>query len=132
MKRTILVIAIIALVAVAVFGGQALAAKPSGGSMAIETDENLIAVLDDYITTSINYPQVRHISLTMLAWGLEEGDSVAIWHWMPNDPAYIDIITSYKYQTYEFDSDNFEIIITDNGGDIPTSVGYYITTTYER
>jgi len=37
MKRTILFIAVIALVAVAVFGGQALAVKPTGSTVKMES-----------------------------------------------------------------------------------------------
>ena len=132
MKRLIIVTVVIALVAVAVFGGQALAGKPTGSSVAIETDEFSITVLDDITSTSVNYPQVRHVSLTVFARGIVSSETVAIWLWMPdNSNPVIDTITANGFHTYEFDSDNFHMRIEDGGG-TPITVSYYVTTTYER
>ena len=132
MKRLIIFAAVIALVAVAVFGGQALAAKPSGSLVAIETEEFAIEVAENYEVVSVSYPQVRHISLTVCARGVASPDMVEIWHVMP-DGHWNDIATfdTSMDETYEFDSDNFAIDIIDVGGST-IQVSYYVTTTYER
>lgn len=133
MKRLIIVTAVIALVAVAVFGGQALAAKPTGSSVAIETHKFTSTYSKDVDAISINYPQVRHVSLTLCITGIDAGgDFVDLrnqtphgsWHYFPD-------ISSPHYQTYEFDTDNLLLDICDNGFN-PITVSYYITTTYER
>lgn len=71
-KRTILVTAVIALLAAAVFAGQAVAAKPTGSSVVIETLEGSFDSAD-YPTGYMGYyveetyPEVRHVTLTISA-----------------------------------------------------------------
>jgi hypothetical protein len=150
MKKLVLAVTLVALVAAAVFGGQAIASnKPAevtvseetsaiwGGSywgspVRIQTDENWITVSDDDVTTNIDYRQIRHVSLTLMVTGIEASDTVSIYLEMPSGQlGDIGYITADGLYTYEFDSDNFSIHTHDAGG-ILINVSYYITTTYPR
>jgi len=150
MKKLVLSVVLVALLAAAAFGGQAIASnKPAdvtvseetsaiwgsyywGSPVRIQTDEGIITVSGDDTTTNIDYPQVRHVSLTLWARGVVAPDFVEIHMVMPNDDLVrIDIIDTWGLHIYEFDSDNILISIRDAGG-APVDVTYYVTTTYGR
>jgi hypothetical protein len=134
MKRKILFIAVIALVAVAVFGGQALAARTTGSPVAMETRSGYAHVSED--TTAVvggtYYPDVRHVSLTLKTLGIDTyGDHANIWMFYGATVDTLSTITTNNVTVYEFDTDNWQLAIKDVGGD-PLEVWYHITMTYPR
>jgi hypothetical protein len=143
-KKTILVIAVIALVAVAVLGGQALAAKPTGSSIAIETYEGCFDATDypegfkgEFLRES--YPEVRHVSVTIGAHAFDQ---------MGNDLAQIvpkfgcpsnDIIdddrwwedSTHHEETFEFNTGYWYIYLKTTPLSSAT-YSYAVTVTYPR
>jgi hypothetical protein len=154
MKKLVLTVTVLALIAGAAFGGQAIASsKPadvtvseetseilfdwggpySGSPVRIQTDEGMITVFDEITDTRIEYPQVRHVSLTLLIEDIGATDVVEIYLYRPDgqDIARVDAIQSSGAHTYEFESDNIRIHASEDG-DFPLTISYYITTTYPR
>lgn len=153
MKKLLLAVVLVALLAAAAFGGQAVASSKStdisvseetseilfdwGGSywgspLRMQTDEGTITISNNSTYTNADYPQVRHVSLSLLALGLVAPDIVEIFVEMPNGIlAGVDNFQVGGFHTYEFDSDNFFIVISDTDGS-PVTVSYYVTTTYPR
>jgi hypothetical protein len=134
MKRLIIVTAVIALLAVAVFGGQALAARTVERPIAMETLSGYADVSGN--TTAVvggtYYPDVRHVSLTLKTLGIDtDGDHANIWMFYGATVDTLSTITTNAVTVYEFDTDNWQLAIKDVGGD-PLEVWYHITMTYPR
>jgi hypothetical protein len=147
MKRLIIITAVIALVAVAVFGGQALAAKPTGSSVVMETLEGCFSALeypDGYngVFLQEEYPEIRHVSLTIAAIAFDAGvgDDQVMVVTRSNCSDQFFIIDASEltwdsrfthFETHEFNTDNWEIWLT-----IPAdSYAYYaytVTVSYPR
>ena len=134
MKRLIIVTAVIALLAVVVFGGQALAARTVERPIAMETLSGYADVSGN--TTAVvggtYYPDVRHVSLTLKTLGIDtDGDHANIWMFYGATVDTLSTITTNNVTVYEFDTDNWQLAIKDVGGD-PLEVWYHITMTYPR
>lgn len=124
MKRTIIVIAVIALVAVAVFGGQALAAKPTGSSVVMETLDGYFFAYDDYPDgfagrfVDESYPEPRHVIVTIRADSFDmKGNDIAVLRINVGGAGWINLDSSDRdwedpqrqFKTLEFVADSWEI-----------------------
>ena len=150
MKKLLLTVALVALLAAAVFGGQAIASsKANDVSISEETSSILgssywgypvrMKTLSDNVTIeqgigSIkeNYPGVRHVSLTLHIAGLDDANDIATLQVYFGD-TYAPDLDSYSnevvYRTYEFDAERWTIQAQDDGGE-PIEIRYHATITY--
>jgi len=88
--------------------------------------DDWVSIFDEF------YPQVRHVSLTLLIQGIDTGgDSVGILMWFGPQTLYRDRVTTNGIKTYEFDTGNLQLDIWDFNRD-PVEVWYYATMTYPR
>jgi len=142
MKRLIIVTAVLALLAAAVFGGQALAAKPTCSSLAIETFRGHFYASDyldgfDRRFLEVPYPEVRHVSLTVTGAYFGENDDLIVL--MMDDVGLSNIIDaktrwdnpSYHFETYEFDT-HFWYIDIDTPAFSNAIYSYSVTVTFPR
>jgi hypothetical protein len=137
MKRTILVIAVIALVAVAVFGGQALAAKPSGSSVAMETIMGKVYASDigDPVEVRETYPETRNVHLTFVL--ADTGDSRDGWAIVRTriglslfDMSFL-TMDEEGFYTCEFDTNEWYLEVSPPSSG-QTHLRYEATITYPR
>ena len=84
------------------------------------------------IVTEI-YPEVRHVSLTLYARGLDRGNDVIHVVILLSDGTLrpLHLVKTNGFRTYEFDTNNWGLAIRDSGGS-PISADYYATVTYPR
>ena len=155
MKKLVLAVTSVALIAAAVFGGQAIASnKPADVTVSEETSAILgssywgyplrIKSLsgtaeisaDDQILLDETYPGTRHVSLTVFNWGSDSGippfaDGVQVSMYIPF-LGYNAIMESHQtdfYKTFEFDTDNWKLRARDYGNQT-LKVYYWATITY--
>jgi hypothetical protein len=155
MKKLVLAVTLVVLLAAAVVGGQALASsKPANVIVSEETASILgssywgyplrIKSLsgtaeisaDDQILLDETYPGTRHVSLTVFNWGVDSGippfaDGVEV---SMNIPflGYSAVMESHQtdfYKTFEFDTDNWKLRARDYGNQT-LKVYYWATITY--
>ena len=153
MKKLVLAVTMVVLLAAAVFGGQAIASsKPADISISEQTSEEILfdwgssyrgyplrmntlsgtEVLSNLPFTVIldeSYSGVRHVSLTIAASGFESNDFVRIDLETGSGPVIIGRIDDTGLYTYEFDTDNWKLGADDEGG-FPLYVRYWATITY--
>jgi len=154
MKKLVLTVALVVLLAAAVFAGQALASsKPADVTVSEETLSNgggsllgyplLMETLSGNVTLeqeiggiNENYPGVRHVSLTLHIAGLDDASDIATLQVYFGDtfaPDLADLADldndSNKVQTYEFDAERWTIQAQDDDGD-PIVIRYHATITY--
>jgi opacity protein-like surface antigen len=150
MKKLVLSIVLVVLLAAAVFGGQAMASnKPADISISEETSSILGSSYWGYplrmktlsgtdsmkeilleVILDESYSGVRHVSLTLSAHGLDFlNDYIGINLETGNGPDIIGHITADGVYTYEFDTDNWKLEAGDFGA-FPLDVSYWATITY--
>jgi hypothetical protein len=79
------------------------------------------------------YPGIRHVSLTFNALGLDHSDplpdDVSIGMIFGIHPGALDVVTTNGVRTYEFDTDNWYLRVSDSGNH-SVNVWYHATITY--
>jgi hypothetical protein len=128
MKRSIVAIVVVALVAVAVFGSQALADPPQSlpapqfdGMAKVESYSGVVTISPDSLLTAVEetYPEARHVVLTVSLW-----NNSGIWG-LPSDFAYVldssvegplegqPVLSNIDlgYHTVEFVTKNWSIVV---------------------
>jgi len=153
MKKLVLTVTLVVLLAAAVFGGQAIASSKSNG---VTVSEEVSEILFDWGSSYRGYPLrmktlsgtdeisgqssvrildesysgVRHVSLTLSAQGLSSNDKILISIEIDLvGPVLIGHITANGLYTYEFDTDNWWLEAGDYD-ELPLSVHYWATITY--
>ena len=163
MKRKILVIAVIALVAVAVFGSQALADKPEtlptnpdisdllqsmnqtiteikaevatieaelANVPRVETLSGTFTV-EDQDDMHVNYPGVRHVSLSLHAVeAFDPGDYATLYMYFDPWRVAIADLEPNITNTYEFDAERWQINAGNANGVLPIEIRYKATITF--
>ena len=156
MKRFIIVTVVIALLAVAVFGGQALAGKPEKAPdnaalydllltmnqtitdtqieltnvPRIETGFSYDSASEDVRCSGDAFPEIRHCSITMYVEGLDEPDDrVDITMQLDDREVLLYQVKTNGFKTFEFDATNSKACFYDYGGD-PIESYIYATLTW--
>jgi hypothetical protein len=138
MKKTLFILALVALVIGSVYGGTVIAAPPArtSGPVIMNTLSGSGTVSDTtgYIVQR-TYTGVRHVSLTVCCLGIETGDDVdvAVSMFGANH-----VITSLDSTTYtwgwvinvQFDAESWAIFATDAPGGTNVQVEYKATVTH--
>jgi hypothetical protein len=154
MKKLAFAIVLVALLAAAVVGGQALASsKPADVTVSEEMSEEIlfdwgssyrgyplrmktlsdnITLLGDAVRIEENYSGVRHVSLTLYVEGVDGGeDWGGLQVYFADD--YAPNLDSFKGKvglfTYEFDAKRWSIDAGDTANE-PIKIKYYATITY--
>jgi hypothetical protein len=154
MKKLVLVFTMVVLLAAAVFGGQAIASnKPADVTVSEEASQEILfdwgssyrgypvrmKTVSGNLTIKVlasgsieeNYPGVRHVSLTVLALGLDHFEDRVYLQvaFTDNFAPNLDIFSQNGFRTYEFDTDRWEISATNWGG-ADMDIWYNATITY--
>jgi hypothetical protein len=156
MKKTMIVIAVIALAVVAVLASQAVASgleprrpfptfppitpvctptptptpTPMCPGVCIETLSGTFIVedQDDWI---VSYPGVRHVSLTLYAVeAFDPGDYATLYMYFDNWRVVIADLEYNTTNTYEFDAQQWQIGAGNSNGVLPIEIGYRATITF--
>ena len=151
MKKLVLTVTLVALLAAAVFGGQAIASnKPADVTVSEETSAiwgssywgypvrmktlSGSAEIDKSVETVVaeTYPGVRHVSLTIFAKGQTNNDEIFLYINLPSGETYIMEamrVVDYGFETYEFNTDYWNLEAWDSNED-PIEISYWATITY--
>jgi hypothetical protein len=143
MKKYIFITTVIALLAVAVFGGRSMAyywpwevptptptPTPTCPGICMETLSGTFTV-EDQDDMHVNYPGVRHVSLTLfVASGVDPGDYASLYMYFDNSRVAIADLANSVYQTYEFDAEHWQIGAGNSNGVPPIEIRYKATITY--
>ena len=126
MKKVALVIALIAVLIGATYGGVAFAGKPTGRAPLMESDSARVYLIK-HQPLSFQYPQVRHVSLT-LGTGLDVIPKVEV----DVDAGVLvkvaeALLGPYEALLCEFDASEWCIVASETG-----EYWYNITTTYPK
>lgn len=134
-KKLLIVLGLIVVLIGATYGGVALAAKPTGSPVVMETYSSTFQV-----TTSdglaLNFTETRHVSMTIHVQGLDvSGDNAYVFSmnylgWGP-DIVYL-MQGDDGFYTFEFDAEHVGMNIYNTGGGNQIKLAYFITTTYPR
>ena len=145
MKKYVLITIVIALLAVAVFGGRAMAfwwdwedhfptptptPTPSCPGVCMETLSDTFTVQDqdDMI---VNYPGVRHVSLTLFVLEADDPDNYAkLYMYFDNYRPEIVDLANNVVQTYEFDAERWQLGASNSDDVLPIEIRYRATITY--
>lgn len=127
MKKLLMIIGLIAVVIGATYGGAAFAVKPTGDKLIMETEEGSASINPgEYYW--FNYPEVRHVSLTIGASGVDtSGSTVEVVVQLSCEGVRVaEGFVNYDYGfSTEFDAKDWALLVSKSG-----EYCYNITTTY--
>ncbi len=145
MKKYLLITIVIALLAVAVFGGRATAfwwdwneqfvtptptPTPSCPGVCMETLSDTFTV-EDQDDMHVDYPGVRHVSLTLFVLEADDpGNYANLYMYFDNSRVNIAELESNKWITYEFDANKWQLGASNSDDVLPLEIRYRATITY--
>jgi hypothetical protein len=154
MKKLVLSFTLVALIAGAVLGGQAIASnKPADVTVSQEMSEEILfdwgssyrgypvrmktlsgnlTVLSEGGRIEENYSGVRHVSLTLFILGIDhinDYGGLQVYFGDSFGPDLDGYSNEVVYRTYEFDAERWAIYVYNEGGD-PVDIRYHATITY--
>jgi hypothetical protein len=149
MKKYVLITTVIALLAVAVFGGRAMAfwwdwedyfptptptPTPTCAGVCMETLSGIFTV-EDQDDMIVEYPGVRHVSLSLYAEeAFDQGDYARLYMYFGNGTSTwrvrIADLDPNITNTYEFAAQKWQIGAGNTNGALPIQIIYRATITY--
>ncbi|TFH14405.1 hypothetical protein E4H04_10295 [Candidatus Bathyarchaeota archaeon] len=100
-----------------------------GSEIQMETREGVLSCASDSIRETITYDEIRHVSLTIQARNLFDGDSFYLLIQMPGDVGSL-VILDDEFHHLEFETVEWIICASHYGGENTIKVVYYTTETY--
>jgi hypothetical protein len=133
MKRAVIIVVLIAILVGGAFAGVALAAgKPVGSGVLMEVHRMQSMVDGDQTILEQQYPQVRHVSVTLVAaLGLDSSESVSVWVGIPYGYALLKELSTNGATSVEFDAPAWKIEVVEDENDANSiELARYWTVTY--